>query len=308
VVSELPPEQQRMLQKARFRDAVLEGRRILIVEDDVRNVYSLSSVLEPRGAKIAIARNGREAIEALDASAANLADAIDLVLMDVMMPVMDGLSAAREIRGDPRWKNLPIVMLTAKAMPDDQERCLAAGANDYMAKPIDVDKLLSSCACGCPGDPMTAGDDIEDIEIQLFLEALHRRYHYDFRHYAQASIKRRLVQARVQLGYTSLSAIQEAVLHDESAAAPAQLPDRAGQRNVPRPILFSRTATRSCHTSPPILRSRSGWRGAAAARSSIRWPSSSARRGWTTAPCSMRPTSTPMPSTLRRRRFTHSTR
>lgn len=143
VVSELPPEQQRMLQKARFRDAVLEGRRILIVEDDVRNVYSLSSVLEPRGAKIAIARNGREAIEALDASAANLADAIDLVLMDVMMPVMDGLSAAREIRGDPRWKNLPIVMLTAKAMPDDQEKCLAAGANDYMAKPIDVDKLLS---------------------------------------------------------------------------------------------------------------------------------------------------------------------
>jgi signal transduction histidine kinase/DNA-binding response OmpR family regulator/CHASE3 domain sensor protein len=143
VVAELPAEQQRMLQKARFRDAALEGRRILIVEDDVRNVYSLTSVLEPRGAKIAIARNGREAIETLDASAGKAAEAVDLVLMDVMMPVMDGLSAAREIRRDPRWKDLPIVMLTAKAMPDDQEKCLAAGANDYMAKPIDVDKLLS---------------------------------------------------------------------------------------------------------------------------------------------------------------------
>ncbi|MCR5876897.1 response regulator [Phenylobacterium sp. J426] len=68
---------------------------------------------------------------------------MDLVLMDVMMPVKDGLAATQEIRGDPRWRDLPIVMLTAKAMPDDQARCLAAGANDYIAKPIDVDKLLS---------------------------------------------------------------------------------------------------------------------------------------------------------------------
>jgi len=143
VVSELPPEQRQMIQKARYRDAVLEGRKILIVEDDVRNVYSLTSVLEPRGALIEIARNGREAIEALDAASADKAGAIDLVLMDVMMPVMDGLSATREIRDDPRWRDLPIVMLTAKAMPDDQEKCLQAGANDYMAKPIDVDKLLS---------------------------------------------------------------------------------------------------------------------------------------------------------------------
>ncbi|KAK0338746.1 hypothetical protein LTR94_037313, partial [Friedmanniomyces endolithicus] len=69
--------------------------------------------------------------------------AVDLVLMDVMMPVMDGLTATREMRKDPRWKTLPVLMLTAKAMPDDQERCMAAGANDYMAKPLDVDKLLS---------------------------------------------------------------------------------------------------------------------------------------------------------------------
>ncbi len=143
VVSELPPEQQKMIQKARNRDAVLEGRRVLIVEDDIRNVYSLTNVLEPRGAVIEIARNGQEAIDALGRSAEDPSRAIDLVLMDVMMPVKDGLAATREIRGDPRWSKLPILMLTAKAMPDDQERCLAAGASDYMAKPIDVDKLLS---------------------------------------------------------------------------------------------------------------------------------------------------------------------
>ena len=143
VVSEMPPEQQRMIQKARNRDAVLEGRRILIVEDDVRNVYSLTNVLEPRGAIVEIARNGKEALEALDAAAGDPSAAIDLVLMDVMMPVMDGLTATKRIRQEDRWSRLPILMLTAKAMPDDQERCLAAGANDYMAKPIDVDKLLS---------------------------------------------------------------------------------------------------------------------------------------------------------------------
>ena len=143
VVSELPPEQRKMIQQARHRDAALEERRILIVEDDVRNVYSLTSILEPRGAIIKIARNGQEAIDALNAAAEDPAQAIDLVLMDVMMPVMDGLTAVREIRGDRRWTKLPIVMLTAKAMPDDQQKCLEAGANDYMAKPIDVDKLLS---------------------------------------------------------------------------------------------------------------------------------------------------------------------
>ncbi len=141
VVAELPPEQQKMIQKARNRDAVLEGRRILIVEDDIRNVYSLSSVLEPRGAIVQIARNGQEAIEALQGQDAS--GTIDLVLMDVMMPVMDGLTATRKIRSERQWAKLPIVMLTAKAMPDDQERCIDAGANDYMAKPIDVDKLLS---------------------------------------------------------------------------------------------------------------------------------------------------------------------
>jgi signal transduction histidine kinase/CheY-like chemotaxis protein/CHASE3 domain sensor protein len=143
VVSELPIEQQRMLETARSRDAAIEGRRILLVEDDVRNVFALTSIFEPRGAIVQIARNGREALAAIEKSAASPGDAIDLVLMDLMMPEMDGLTAVQEIRRRPQWQKLPVIMLTAKAMQDDQERCLAAGANDYMAKPLDVDKLVS---------------------------------------------------------------------------------------------------------------------------------------------------------------------
>ncbi|EPE96804.1 response regulator [Rhizobium grahamii] len=143
VVSDLPDEQQKMIRKARNRDALLEGRRILVVEDDVRNVYALTNILEPRGAMIEIARNGQEAIDALSKSTDDPSNAIDLVLMDVMMPVMDGLTATREIRKNAAWKKLPIITLTAKAMPDDQQRCIEAGANDYMAKPLDVEKLMS---------------------------------------------------------------------------------------------------------------------------------------------------------------------
>ena len=139
----LAPERQRMLKTARDRETVLEGRRILVVEDDVRNVFALSSVLEPRGASVEIARNGREAIAALTRSTTEGARPIDLVLMDIMMPEMDGLTAMREIRARIEWRKLPIIALTAKAMKDDQDTCLAAGANDYIAKPLDVDKLLS---------------------------------------------------------------------------------------------------------------------------------------------------------------------
>jgi CheY-like chemotaxis protein/two-component sensor histidine kinase len=143
VVSDLPAEQQRMLERARSRDAALEGRRILVVEDDVRNVFALTSILEPRGAVVEIARNGREAIEVLTKTASGSRPQVDLVLMDVMMPEMDGMTATRELRRIPELRKLPIIMLTAKAMAGDQEKCLDAGANDYMAKPLDVEKLLS---------------------------------------------------------------------------------------------------------------------------------------------------------------------
>ena len=143
VESDLPAEHQRMLKVTRGRDTALEGRRILVVEDDVRNIFALTSVLEPRGARIEIARNGREAVSALVDRAAADGEAIDLVLMDIMMPEMDGLAAMREIRKHAPLRRLPIIALTAKAMRDDQEKCLAAGASDYIAKPLDVDKLLS---------------------------------------------------------------------------------------------------------------------------------------------------------------------
>jgi hypothetical protein len=143
VESKLPPEHQQMLKMARNRESSLEGRRILVVEDDVRNIFALSSLLEPKGAAVEIARNGKEALAALSRSLESPARGIDMVLMDIMMPEMDGFTAMREIRKHAQWKKLPIIALTAKAMKDDQEKCLAAGANDYIAKPLDIEQLLS---------------------------------------------------------------------------------------------------------------------------------------------------------------------
>ncbi|NMX93219.1 MULTISPECIES: response regulator [unclassified Pseudomonas] len=138
VESQLSQERQKMLKTARSRDKVFEGRKVLLVDDDVRNIFALTSALEHKGAIVVIGRNGREAIERL-----NEVEDIDLVLMDVMMPEMDGYEATALIRQDPRWRKLPIIAVTAKAMKDDQERCLAAGSNDYLAKPIDLDRLFS---------------------------------------------------------------------------------------------------------------------------------------------------------------------
>ncbi len=138
VESELSSERQTMLKTVRSRDRVFEGRRILLVDDDVRNIFALTSALEQKGAIVEIGRNGFEALEKLDK-----VQEIDLVLMDVMMPGMDGLEATRRIRADGRWNRLPIIAITAKAMKDDQEQCLAAGANDYLAKPIDLSRLYS---------------------------------------------------------------------------------------------------------------------------------------------------------------------
>ncbi|NVD96441.1 response regulator [Massilia sp. BJB1822] len=138
VESELSSERQSMLKTVRSRDRVFEGRRILLVDDDVRNIFALTSALEQKGAVVEIGRNGQEALDKLDA----VSD-IDLVLMDVMMPGMDGLEATRRIRADARFPRLPIITVTAKAMKDDHEQCLAAGANDYLAKPIDLSRLYS---------------------------------------------------------------------------------------------------------------------------------------------------------------------
>jgi CheY-like chemotaxis protein/signal transduction histidine kinase/CHASE3 domain sensor protein len=138
VESDMPPERQKMLKSARSREKAFEGRTILVVDDDVRNVFALTSALEQKGALVEIARNGLEAIDKLQHDAG-----IDLVLMDIMMPEMDGFTAMQEIRKDARFAKLPIIAVTAKAMKDDQDRCLRAGANDYLAKPIDLDRLFS---------------------------------------------------------------------------------------------------------------------------------------------------------------------
>ncbi|WPH23038.1 response regulator [Variovorax paradoxus] len=138
VEAELSSERQGMLKAARGRDRIFEGRTILLVDDDVRNLFALTSALEHRGAAVEIGRNGREALQKLDQ-----AREIDLVLMDVMMPEMDGLEATRRLRADPRFEKLPVIAITAKAMKDDREQCLAAGASDYLAKPVDLERLFS---------------------------------------------------------------------------------------------------------------------------------------------------------------------
>jgi CheY-like chemotaxis protein/CHASE3 domain sensor protein/GAF domain-containing protein len=138
VESDLSADRQNMLRTVRSRDSAIEGRRILLVDDDVRNIFALTGALEQKGATVVIARDGFEAVEKVN----SVAD-IDLVLMDIMMPGMDGLEATRRIRSDPRFQKLPIIAITAKAMKDDQEQCLKAGASDYLAKPIDIDRLYS---------------------------------------------------------------------------------------------------------------------------------------------------------------------
>ncbi|MET0791175.1 MAG: response regulator, partial [Polyangiaceae bacterium] len=139
VESQLPADRQRMLRQVRDREAAFDGKKILIAEDDVRNIFALTSILEPKGAQLFVARNGREALELLERT-----PDIDLVLMDVMMPEMDGLEATRQIRKPGHGFNkVPIIALTAKAMSDDRDLCIKAGANDYVAKPLDVEILLS---------------------------------------------------------------------------------------------------------------------------------------------------------------------
>jgi CheY-like chemotaxis protein len=132
----LKEDHRRVLEEIHSSTKALAGRSVLIVDDDIRNIFALSSVLEDYGMQIATADNGRDAI--------NIADKreLDVVLMDIMMPELDGLDTMREIRKIPRCKDLPIVAVTAKAMKGDRERCIEAGAWDYLSKPVDREQLL----------------------------------------------------------------------------------------------------------------------------------------------------------------------
>jgi CheY-like chemotaxis protein len=134
----LPAATRKLLSQLRTADSVFHGKRILIVDDDIRNVFALTSALEMRGMKVVYAENGREGVTKLREH-----PHVDLVLLDVMMPEMDGYETARAIRSMSRFEALPIISLTAKAMKGDRDKCIAAGASDYITKPVDVDQLLS---------------------------------------------------------------------------------------------------------------------------------------------------------------------
>jgi signal transduction histidine kinase/DNA-binding response OmpR family regulator/CHASE3 domain sensor protein len=136
--SSLPVEKQKILQDIRNRDDVLKGKTILLVDDDARNIFAMMGILESQGLKVILGRNGKEALAKLASE-----PAIELVLMDIMMPEMDGYEAIREIRKQPKFAKLPVIAVTAKAMASDYSRCLDAGANDYLPKPVDTDKLVS---------------------------------------------------------------------------------------------------------------------------------------------------------------------
>jgi CheY-like chemotaxis protein len=138
VESKLPKDKQTLIRKLHKTDEILQGKKILLVDDDIRNIYSLTNALEEEGLHCITAENGKIALETLR----NTPD-IDLILMDIMMPEMDGYEATTEIRKMDEFKKLPIIALTAKAMKGDKEKCLAVGMSDYVSKPVNVAQLLS---------------------------------------------------------------------------------------------------------------------------------------------------------------------
>jgi CheY-like chemotaxis protein len=138
VVSQMPEQQRQIIRSLHDSDALLQNKKVLIVDDDMRTMFAVSRLLTERGLTPLMAENGERALQLLDEQ-----PGIDLVLMDIMMPVMDGYETMRRIRSQERFRKLPIITLTAKAMPEDRQKCLEAGASDYLPKPIDPDRLFS---------------------------------------------------------------------------------------------------------------------------------------------------------------------
>jgi CheY-like chemotaxis protein len=138
VIADLPPAKQKMIENLHQSDEPLQGRKVLVVDDDIRNIFALNSLLERHSMQVISATAGHDAISLVENT-----DDLSLVLMDIMMPEMDGYETVRRIRANPKFRMLPIIALTAKAMKGDREKCLEAGASDYVAKPVNTDQLLS---------------------------------------------------------------------------------------------------------------------------------------------------------------------
>jgi CheY-like chemotaxis protein len=138
VEANLPTEKRQMLQMVHDKTKILKRKKVLIIDDDMRNTFALATVLEDYDMEVVVGENGKEGLTVLEEN-----DNVAIVLMDIMMPEMDGYEAIRKIREQPRYRHLPIIALTAKAMKGDRAKCIEAGANDYLAKPVDTDKLLS---------------------------------------------------------------------------------------------------------------------------------------------------------------------
>jgi len=137
-ITALPPEKRKMLEDLHKASTTLAGKKVLVVDDDIRNIFAMTSILEPHQMNILSAETGKSAIEQLQST-----PDIDVVLMDIMMPDMDGYDTMRAIRKLAKYRSLPIIALTAKAMKGDREKCIEAGASDYIAKPVDTEQLLS---------------------------------------------------------------------------------------------------------------------------------------------------------------------
>jgi CheY-like chemotaxis protein len=138
VISDLPANKQKMIQKIHSKTDHFQNKKVLIVDDDMRNIFALTKVLSEQGMKVSRADNGQAALDILEKDGN-----FDILLIDIMMPVMDGYETIKRIRSMSAFKKTPVIALTAKAMKEDRQKCIDAGASDYMAKPLNIEKLLS---------------------------------------------------------------------------------------------------------------------------------------------------------------------
>jgi CheY-like chemotaxis protein len=228
VEANLPDDKRRVLERLHTADAVFQGKRVLVVDDDVRNIFSLTSMLEEHGIEVAFAENGRDALAWLeqhgddDRGGAPLPT--DLVLMDVMMPGMDGYDTTRAVRANPAWRGLPIIAVTGQG-DEGRPREVPRGGGERLHHEAGRPRAAALAAArvavpltpggdGLPAAPASYDPALERVEVDLLLEGIYRHYGFDFRGYAYASLRRRIWKRAHAEGLESVSALQARVLHD----------------------------------------------------------------------------------------------